>query len=144
MIGVVIHIGERQDGDGGSFRQRRPCRYRFGRRFRVGHRGQLIATTGIRDDPAVTERFAERRHMNLEIVLFDGKALPDLVEQRGFSNGLTGRGSEYQENVQCSAADWHRDAIAGQASAASIEPERPEQVILLAGRRHRGPMIQDY
>ena len=90
MIGIVIHIGERQHGDGGSFRQRRPRRYRFARRFR----GQLVATTWNCDDPAVTEGFAERRHMNLEVVVFDGQALPHLVEQRGFPDGLTSRGGE--------------------------------------------------
>ena len=67
-----------------------------------------------------------------------------MVEQRGLADGLTGRGREYQQNIQCAAADWHRDAITGQASAASIEPEWTEWNSCWLAGGTVDPIIQDY
>jgi hypothetical protein len=62
-----------------------------------------------------------------------------LVEQRGLPDRLTSGRGEHQENIQCATANGNRDAVAGQASAASVEPEWTELEILLAGRRHAQP-----
>ena len=104
-----------------------------------GRHRQPITATGDCDDPAVAQRLAQCGNLNLEIILLDSQAGPHLVEQRILADRLPGCRGKHGKNIKCPSADRDRDAVAGQASAALVEPEWAKLEVLLASRRHVWP-----
>lgn len=128
LLGIAAHVGERQHCDGRLVGRAIDDQRGAGALQR--QREPIAGPRGGHDD-VVSKRLAQRRDLFLQVVLVDRHGGPNLVEQFRLANQSAGSGGEHGKDTKGPPVQQQRHPVSRQGAALPVEPERPEDNVLL-------------